>query len=155
MFRGHLKSKINKKCKKCTLNRLKWDIFILENWTIRKSLPCSTSARKVYVRWLKFFATLSMSTNETENTKGTDFGIKFYWLGEFEDMEFLNNEDKQSVHPPTHTYIFAAMFTHYASKFGKLSSGHRTGKGQFSFQVLRKAMPKNAKTIAHCTSLTG
>ena len=24
-------------------------------------------------------------------------------------------------------------FTHYASKFGKLSSGHRTGKGQFSF----------------------
>ena len=24
--------------------------------------------------------------------------------------------------------------TQYASKFGKLSSGHRTGKGQFSFQ---------------------
>ena len=34
-------------------------------------------------------------------------------------------------------------FTHYASKFGKLSSGHRTGKGQFSFQSQRKAMPKN------------
>ena len=31
----------------------------------------------------------------------------------------------------------------YASKFGKLSSGHRTGKGQFSFQSQRKAMPKN------------
>ena len=29
-------------------------------------------------------------------------------------------------------------------KFGKLSSGHRTGKGQFSFQSQRKAMPKNA-----------
>ena len=28
------------------------------------------------------------------------------------------------------------------SKFGKLSSGHRTGKGQFSFQSQRKAMPK-------------
>ena len=38
--------------------------------------------------------------------------------------------------------------TQYASKFGKLSSGHRTGKGQFSFQSQRKAMPKNAKTIA-------
>ena len=25
-------------------------------------------------------------------------------------------------------------YTQYASKFGKLSSGHRTGKGQFSFQ---------------------
>ena len=31
-------------------------------------------------------------------------------------------------------------------KFGKLSSGHRTGKGQFSFQSQRKAMPKNAQT---------
>ena len=30
----------------------------------------------------------------------------------------------------------------YASKFGKFSSGHRTGKGQFSFQSQRKAMPK-------------
>ena len=29
-------------------------------------------------------------------------------------------------------------------KFGKLSSGHRTGKGQFSFQSERKVMPKNA-----------
>ena len=36
--------------------------------------------------------------------------------------------------------------TQYASKFGKLSSGHRTGKGQFSFQSQRKAMPKNVPT---------
>ena len=35
--------------------------------------------------------------------------------------------------------------TQYASKFGKLSSGHRTGKGQFCFQSQRKAMPKNAQ----------
>ena len=31
-------------------------------------------------------------------------------------------------------------------KFGKLSSGHKTGKGQFSFQSQRKTMPKNAQT---------
>ena len=31
-------------------------------------------------------------------------------------------------------------------QFGKLSSGHRTGKGHFSFQSQRKAMPKNAQT---------
>ena len=37
-------------------------------------------------------------------------------------------------------------FTQYASKSGKLSSGHRTGNGQFSFQSQRKAMPKNAQT---------
>ena len=35
-----------------------------------------------------------------------------------------------------------------SSKFGKLSSGHRTGKGQFSFQSQRKAMPKNAQATA-------
>ena len=30
----------------------------------------------------------------------------------------------------------------------KTTSGHRTGKGQFSFQSQRKAMPKNAQTTA-------
>ena len=42
--------------------------------------------------------------------------------------------------------------TQYASKFGKLSSGHRSGKGQFSFQSLRKAMPKNARTTTQLHS---
>ena len=40
----------------------------------------------------------------------------------------------------------------YASTFGKLSSGHRTGKGQFSFQSQRKAMPKNAQTTTQLYS---
>ena len=35
--------------------------------------------------------------------------------------------------------------TQYVSKFRKLSSGHRTGKGHFSFQSQRKAMPKNVQ----------
>ena len=39
-----------------------------------------------------------------------------------------------------------------ASKFGKLSSGHRTGKGQFSFQSQRKEMPKNIQTTAQLHS---
>ena len=42
--------------------------------------------------------------------------------------------------------------TQYASKFGKLSSGHRTGKSQFSFQSQRKAMPKNAQTTTQLHS---
>ena len=42
--------------------------------------------------------------------------------------------------------------TQYASKCGKLSSDHRTGKGQFSFQSQRKAMPKNAQTTAQLHS---
>ena len=34
----------------------------------------------------------------------------------------------------------------------KTQSGHRTGKGQFSFQSQRKAMPKNAQTTARLHS---
>ena len=40
--------------------------------------------------------------------------------------------------------------TQYVSKFGKLSSGHRIGKGQFSFQSQRRAMPNN---VLYCTSV--
>ena len=42
----------------------------------------------------------------------------------------------------------AVCCTEYASKFGKFSSGHQTGKCQFSFQSQRKAMPKNVQTTA-------
>ena len=45
-----------------------------------------------------------------------------------------------------------AVSVQYASKFGKLSSGHRTGKGQFSYQSQRKAMPKNDQTTAQLHS---
>ena len=41
--------------------------------------------------------------------------------------------------------------THYASKCGKLSSGHRTGKGQFSFHSNSIPIPKkgNAKECSN------
>ena len=42
--------------------------------------------------------------------------------------------------------------TQNARKFGKLSSGHRTGKGQFSFQFQRKTMQMNAQTTAQLHS---
>ena len=47
--------------------------------------------------------------------------------------------------------------TQYASKFGKFSSGHRTGKCQCSFQSLRRAMPKNvqATTQLHSFHILG
>ena len=41
----------------------------------------------------------------------------------------------------------------YFSKFEKLSSGHRTGKDQFSFQFQRKAMSKNIQATIHLYSL--
>ena len=39
-------------------------------------------------------------------------------------------------------------------QIGKLSSGHRTGKGQFSVQSQRKAMTKMFKLLYNCTHLT-
>ena len=44
------------------------------------------------------------------------------------------------------------VLTQCVSKFGKCSSGHRTGKCQFSFQSQRKAMVKNAQTTTHLHS---
>ena len=35
--------------------------------------------------------------------------------------------------------------THYTNKLGKVSNGHKTGKGQFSLQSQRKAMSKNVQ----------
>ena len=42
--------------------------------------------------------------------------------------------------------------TQYARKFVKLSSGHRTGNGPFSFQFQRKTMSKNVQTTAQLHS---
>ena len=42
--------------------------------------------------------------------------------------------------------ILLKCCTQYASKFGKLSSGHRIGNGQFSFQSQRNAIAKNVQT---------
>ena len=42
--------------------------------------------------------------------------------------------------------------TQHVSKFVKLSSGHRPGKGQFLFQSQRRAMPKNIQvTVQLCS----
>ena len=53
---------------------------------------------------------------------------KCYHFFHFYYLEFLYNKELPLI------------------KFGNLSSGHRTGKAQFSFQSQRKAMPKNAQT---------
>ena len=44
------------------------------------------------------------------------------------------------------------LHTQYASKFGKLSSGHKTGEGRCSVQSQRKAMPKNIQTTTQLHS---
>ena len=50
----------------------------------------------------------------------------------------------------TNSYFCAAL--NMPANLEKLSSGHGTGKGQFSFQTQRKAMPKNAQTTTQLHS---
>ena len=52
----------------------------------------------------------------------------------------------------TETMMLLKCYTQYARKFGKFSNGHRTRKGQFSFQSHRKAMTKNVQTTAQLHS---
>ena len=51
-----------------------------------------------------------------------------------------------------HAKMSTIKDTHHANKFRKISSGHRTGKVQFSFQFQRKAMPKNTQTTTQLHS---
>ena len=46
----------------------------------------------------------------------------------------------------------AVKVLHSICQRGKLSSGHRTGKGRFSSQSQRKAMPKNDQTTTQLHS---
>ena len=50
--------------------------------------------------------------------------------------------------------MLLVCFTQCASKFGKLSSGHRTGKGQLSFQFQRKKRKESESEVAQlCPTL--
>ena len=42
--------------------------------------------------------------------------------------------------------------THYASKVGKLSSGHKNGKGQFLILIPKKSNAKNVQIITQLHS---
>ena len=44
--------------------------------------------------------------------------------------------------------------TQYARKYGKPSSGHRTGQGQFSIQAQRKQCQRMLKLLHNCAHLT-
>ena len=54
-------------------------------------------------------------------------------------FQILKNDAMKVLHP-------------YTSKFGKLSSRHRTGKGKYSFQCQRRAIPKKVQTTTQLHS---
>ena len=74
--------------------------------------------------------------------------VSFYLNTMWLSLDFKSDKCGLQSEHASNLYWLWKCCTQYASKFGKLSSGHRTGKGQFSSQSQRKAMPKNAQTTA-------
>ena len=76
----------------------------------------------------------------TMNKASGGYGIPVHILVQFELFQILKDDAVKVLH---------SICQQYARK---LSSGHGTGKGHFSFQSQRKAMPKNAQTTAQLHS---
>ena len=53
--------------------------------------------------------------------------------------------------PTSNIILNCVQLKTFGSEFGKFSSGHRTRKGQFSFQSQRRAMPKNVQPFKEIT----
>ena len=66
-------------------------------------------------------------------------------------MQNIHQDFAHMISKTTYMMLWKCC-TQYASKFEKLDSGHKTGKGQFTFQSQRKAMPKNSQTTAQLHS---
>ena len=92
----------------------------------------------------------SLTTNEISS-----LGYEAKWaLGSITTKKLVEVMEFQLSYFKSWKMMLWKCCTQYASKSVKHSSGHRTGKGQFSFQSQRKAMPKNAQTPTQLHSLS-
>ena len=119
-----------------------------------------TEAEDIFKRWQEYTELYKKDLHDTDNHNGVITYLEPDIL-EFEVMWALGSitTNKASGDNGIPAELFqilkddAVKVLHsYASKFGKLSSGHRTGKGQFSFQSQRKAMPKNVQATTQLHS---
>ena len=69
-------------------------------------------------------------------------------LGSITINKACGGDGIQAVLLKSYRTMLLKCCTQYVSKFGKLSSGYRSGKDQLSFQSKRNEVPKNVKTIA-------
>ena len=121
-----------------------------------------TEAEKIKKRWQEYTELYKKGLNDPDNHNGVITHIEPHIL-ECEVKRALGSITKSKTSGGDG--ISAELFqiqkmmllkccTQYASKFGKLSSGHRTGKGQFSFQSQRKAMQRKFKLPDNCAHFT-
>ena len=121
---------------------------------------------QLFIRWSKYWS-FSFNISMSREQSGL-ISFKMDWLDllavqgthksllqhHFSSFKSINSLALSFLHNPTLTSIHDNWknLSLYAGKFGKLSSGHRTGKGQFSFRFQRKAVQKNAQTTTQLHS---
>ena len=120
-----------------------------------------TEAEDIFKRWQEYTEELyKRDLNDSDNYYGVITNLEpdileceVKWaLGSITTNKASGGDRIPVSHFESSKMMLLKCCTQYASKFGKLSSGHRTGKGQFSFQSQRKAMPKNAQTTTQLRS---
>ena len=109
------------------------------------SSPPGSSIHRILSARILEWGAISYSTSGVGGV-WKHYGIRKWWTKLVEVMEF------QLSYFKSWKMMLWKCCTQYASKFGKLSSGHRAEKRQFSFQSQRKAMPKNAQTTTQLHS---
>ena len=114
-----------------------------------------TEAEDIKKRWQKYTEELyKKDLHDPVNHDGVIpqltpdiLGCEVKWALESFTTKLVEGMEFQVSYFNSSKMMLSKCCTQYTSKFGELSSGHRTGKGQFSFQSQRKAMPKNDQTI--------
>ena len=120
-----------------------------------------TQQKQIKKRWQKYTKLYKKDLHDPDNHDGVVTHLEPDIL-EYEVKWALGSITVNKVHGgdgiPVELFQILEMMllkccTQYASKFGKLHSGHRTEKVQFSFQSQRREMPKMFKLLHDCTSL--
>ena len=109
-------------------------------------------AESIKKRWQEYTELYKKDLNDTDNhdsmithpeTNILECEVKWEALLSIKLVEVI--EFQQSCLKSSKMMLFKCC-TQYVSKFGKPSSGHRTGKVQSSSQFLRRALLKNVQT---------
>ena len=119
-----------------------------------------TEAEDIKKRWQEYTELYKKDLHESDNNDGVTIHLEpdiLEWEVKWALGSITANKYSGGDGIPAELFQIlkedAAKVLHqYASKFEKLSSGHRTGKGQFSFQSQRKAMPKNVQATTQLHS---
>ena len=119
-----------------------------------------TEAEDIKKRWQEYTELFKKNLNDSDNHKSVVpylqphiLECEVKWALGSITMNKASRGDGIPVEPFQILKDDAMKVLHsICQQIWKLSTGHRTGKGPFSFQSQRKAMPKNAQTTAQLHS---